>query len=162
MQRFSSATILVFCGGLIAATSCLEQTKQAPLSVRSLSAEPTALPMSDDMPNNNRLCLVCHLNFAESDSIAGHVCWGITCAQCHGKSIEHMNDESMMTPPDILYGRTEVEAMCRQCHDQPHKSPRAVGAFIEKWDGGKRENGRNVTEDSVCTDCHGLHTVSRR
>jgi hypothetical protein len=73
-----------------------------------------------------------------------------------------MNDESMMVPPDILYGRTEVEAMCKQCHQQDHKSPQAVEAFRQKWGGRKRENGRNVTENSICADCHGRHTIPRR
>jgi hypothetical protein len=73
-----------------------------------------------------------------------------------------MNDESMMTPPDILYGRTQVEAMCIQCHEQGHKNPLAIDAFRQKWGGEKRENGRNVTEDSICTDCHGRHTIPRR
>jgi len=114
------------------------------------------------MPSDNGLCLVCHLKFAEGDSIAGHSSEGITCAHCHGRSEDHMNDESMMTPPDILYGRSEVEALCGQCHERPHKYPQAVEAFRRKWGGEKRENGRNITEDSICTDCHGRHTIARR
>jgi hypothetical protein len=117
---------------------------------------------SGNTPKNNMLCFVCHVNFAENDAIADHISEGITCAHCHGKSIDHMNDESMMTPPDILYGRNEVEGLCIQCHHQPHKDQQAIDFFLQKWDGQKRENGRNVTEDSICTDCHGRHTIPRR
>jgi hypothetical protein len=147
---------------LLIISSCLEQTKPPPPSVKPISPAPVALPETADMPNNNRLCLICHLNFAENDSVAGHISQGITCAHCHGGSIDHMNDESMMTPPDILYGRIEVESMCKQCHRQDHKNPQAVVTFCRKWGGEKRENGRNVLEDSICTDCHGRHTIPRR
>jgi hypothetical protein len=51
--------------------------------------------------------------------------------------------------------------MCVQCHDPEHENPQQVEAFVKKWAGQKRENGRNVTEDFVCTDCHGLHTIAR-
>ncbi len=161
MQR-SFLSLIAISIVLLAIASCLEQTKPPPHAIKPVSPAPVSLPESADMPNNYRLCLVCHLNFAENDSIADHISEGITCAHCHGRSVDHMNDESMMTPPDILYGRTEVEAMCKQCHQQDHKSPQAVEAFRQKWGGRKRENGRNVTENSICADCHGRHTIPRR
>jgi len=134
---------------LIVATSCLQSTT-------SLS-----LPGSQDMPNNNGLCMVCHLDFDEDPIATVHLHRGITCAHCHGKSVAHMHDETMMTSPDVLYGRTEVESMCSHCH-RSHKDKRAVENFRAKWLGKKRENGRNITAESTCTDCHGLHTISRR
>ena len=134
---------------LIVATSCLKSTT-------SLS-----LPRSQDLPNNNGLCLVCHLDFGEDPITNDHLLRGITCAHCHGKSVAHMHDETLMTSPDVLYGRTEVESMCGHCH-RSHKDKRAVENFRAKWLGKKRENGRNITAESTCTDCHGLHTISRR
>jgi hypothetical protein len=134
---------------LIVAASCLQSTTS--LSLRG----------SHDMPNNNGLCLVCHLDFDEDSITADHLQRGITCAHCHGKSVAHMHDETMMTSPDVLYGRTEVESMCRHCH-RSHKDKREVENFRAKWLGKKRENGRNITAESTCTDCHGLHTISRR
>ncbi|MHC4691595.1 MAG: cytochrome c3 family protein [Planctomycetota bacterium] len=134
---------------LIVAASCLQSTTS--LSLRG----------SQDMPNNNGLCLVCHLDFDEDPITADHLQRGITCAHCHGKSVAHMHDETMMTSPDVLYGRTEVESMCRHCH-RSHKDKREVENFRAKWLGKKRENGRNITAESTCTDCHGLHTISRR
>lgn len=134
---------------LIIVTSCLQSTTSI------------SLPGSQDLPNNNGLCMVCHLDFEEDPIATDHLQRGITCAHCHGKSVAHMHDETMMTSPDILYGRTEVESMCGHCH-RSHKDKRAVENFRAEWLGKKRENGRNITAESTCTDCHGLHTISRR
>jgi len=86
---------------------------------------------------------------------------GVTCAHCHGESVAHMHDETMMTSPDVLWGRTEVDAMCKHCHSAC-KDTEVVRAFRKKWLGNKRENGRAVTANSICTDCHGRHTIPRR
>jgi len=145
----------------VATTSCLRSTTRHPATPGPLSTTPASFTRSDDLPNNNGLCLVCHLDFENDPITTDHLTGGITCAHCHGKSIAHMHDETMMTSPDILYGRAEVEAMCESCHPS-HKNPQAVEVFHRQWLGKKRENGRSVTADSTCTDCHGLHTISRR
>jgi hypothetical protein len=82
-----------------------------------------------------------------------------------------MHDEMLMTEPDLLFGRSEVRAMCSRCHKpgqgrevfgwQDHPNSAAVEAFFEKWTGRMRPNGRAVTKDSVCTDCHGTHNVTK-
>jgi hypothetical protein len=84
-----------------------------------------------------------------------------------------MHDEMLMTKPDLLFGRAEVQRMCSNpsCHKpggdrevygrQDHMNPAAVEAFFEKWTGRMRPNGRAVTHDSVCTDCHGTHNISK-
>jgi len=90
-----------------------------------------------------------------------HLAQGITCTNCHGSSSHHMHDEMLMTKPDILYGRQEVEQMCKRCH-QPHKNAQAVEAFRKEWSGRTRPNGRAVTEESVCTDCHGTHNIIKK
>jgi formate-dependent nitrite reductase cytochrome c552 subunit len=162
MQRVGSIIAMTICMFLVVVISCLGPREDRPSSHNILSPIQVKLPESGGMPKNNMLCFVCHVNFAENDAIADHISEGITCAHCHGKSIDHMNDESMMTTPDILYGRDEVEELCIQCHRQLHNDPQAVDAFLKKWNGQKRENGRNVTEDSTCTDCHGRHTIPHR
>jgi hypothetical protein len=102
-----------------------------------------------------------------------HIEMGISCDECHGSSTEHMHDEMLMTEPDLKFGRSEVERMCSNptCHKpgndrevyglQDHKNPEAVDAFFEKWTGRIRPNGRAVTHNSVCTDCHGTHNISK-
>jgi hypothetical protein len=101
-----------------------------------------------------------------------HLALDITCDECHGLSTEHMHDEMLMTKPDLLFGRSEVNKMCSNssCHKpgaersvyglKDHDAA-AVDEFFKKWRGRIRPNGRAVTHDSVCTDCHGTHNISR-
>jgi len=91
--------------------------------------------------NINSLCYVCHVDLREEKITTVHLEQEITCANCHGPSTKHMQDEMLMTKPDILFGRDEVEPMCRQCHG-PHKNPRVVQAFRQHWLGRSRPNGR--------------------
>jgi hypothetical protein len=37
-----------------------------------------------------------------------------------------------------------------------------VAAFRQKMLGRRRPNGRAITEESVCTDCHGTHNIVKR
>lgn len=158
MQRYLVIAVGII---LIMTVSCLRTTTRSPSADTPLSSTSVSLPEQGNMPKNNGLCLVCHLDFDEDPIANDHLRKGITCAHCHGSSVAHMHDETMMTSPDVLYGRIEVEAMCKNCH-QPHKHPEAVENFRKKWRGKKRENGRSITEESTCTDCHGLHTIPRR
>ena len=149
-KRRRYPVIIVASITLFTAASCFESTKTM-----------VSLEQSGGMPKDNGLCILCHMDFDEEAITAEHISEGFTCAHCHGVSIAHMHDETMMTSPDVLYGRREVEGMCNQCH-QGHKKPDAVEAFRKEWHGRKRENGRGLNEISICTDCHGLHTVARR
>jgi hypothetical protein len=123
--------------------------------------------------NENSKCYVCHPDMKTEKISTIHVEMGVSCDVCHGLSTEHMHDEMLMTKPDLLFGRSEVRRMCSNssCHKpggdrevygrQDHKNPAAVAAFFEKWTGRMRPNGRAVTHDSVCTDCHGTHNISK-
>ncbi|MGD8239569.1 MAG: cytochrome c3 family protein [Armatimonadota bacterium] len=108
--------------------------------------------------NDNFLCFVCHIDFDGEELTAQHARHGVTCASCHGECAAHMADEMSATKPDLLYGRTEVEPLCRKCHGK-HNSPDAVEEFRTQWEGKHRPNGRSVTDDSPCTDCHGKHVI---
>jgi hypothetical protein len=112
---------------------------------------------------DNSLCYVCHLNLQTDEITAKHLTEGVGCAKCHGASHEHMQDEMLMTKPDRLYGRKEVDALCADCHDKPHveKQPQ-YAAFLQKWRGHDRPNGRVVTDASICTDCHGTHVLHKK
>lgn len=112
------------------------------------------------MPKDNSACLICHLNFGTEVIALTHEKQGITCAQCHGVSSEHMNDEEAAAEPDILFGRAEVDASCKKCH-QAHKNPDAVAKFLAEWKGKRRPHGRLILSNAICTDCHGLHRLPR-
>ncbi|HIJ52514.1 MAG TPA: DUF1080 domain-containing protein [Planctomycetes bacterium] len=124
-----------------------------------------------EKPNGNSKCYVCHPILKTEDISTDHLDIGITCDECHGPSIEHMHDEMLMTKPDLLFGRAEVERMCSNptCHkpggdryvygEQDHKDQAAIKAFYKKWLHRVRPNGRFISTSSVCTDCHGTHNI---
>ncbi len=126
-----------------------------------------------EKPNENSKCYVCHPDMKTEELTTDHLDMDVTCDECHGSSTEHMHDEMLMTKPDLLFGRSEVERMCSNpsCHKpgdgrevygrQDHKDPAAVEEFFEKWTGRMRPNGRAVAHNSVCTDCHGTHNISK-
>lgn len=125
----------------------------------------------DRKTGGNSKCYVCHPGLKTEDITTIHLDMGITCDQCHGPSIEHMHDEMLMTKPDLLFGRAEVQKMCSNpmCHrpgddrrvygQADHKNQVAVKAFHEKWLNRVRPNGRFITLNAVCTDCHGTHNI---
>jgi hypothetical protein len=123
-----------------------------------------------EKPGGNSKCYVCHAAMKAEELTTIHLEMGVTCDRCHGASTEHMHDEMLMTQPDLLFGRSQVCQMCSSCHTlgeeshvyslQDHSDPKAVQVFIEKWTGRMRPNGRNITPDSICTDCHGTHNIS--
>lgn len=142
--------------GLLLGAALLAALARAPAADRPKQKSP---PQSAD----NSLCYVCHLTMQTDEITAKHLAEGIGCQKCHGGSHEHMHDEMLMTKPDQLFGRKQVDAMCATCHEKPHadKQPE-VKAFLEKWRGHDRPNGRAVTATSICTDCHGTHVVAKK
>jgi hypothetical protein len=131
-----------------------------------------AKPGTEKLDGNNK-CYVCHPSLRAEELTTAHLDIAITCDECHGPSIEHMQDEMLMTEPDLLFGRTEVNKMCSNptCHApggnrdvyalQDHKDRAKAEAFYKQWLNRTRPNGRAVTPDSVCTDCHGTHNLDK-
>ena len=119
-------------------------------------------------PEDNSLCFVCHLDLRTEVIATSHLAAGVTCTGCHGPSVEHMHDEMLMTKPDRLFGRAEVNEMCGSCHppktpgEDLHQAPAAVEAFRQEWLGRSRPNGRVITAGAVCTDCHGTHNIVKK
>ncbi len=124
--------------------------------------------------NANMICFVCHVDLQKEKITTVHLEIGLTCQKCHGATTEHMHDETLMTKPDVLWGRAEVNEMCSRpsCHApgqgrdfytfEDHANPAAVEAFLQDWVGKRRPNGRTIASDSVCTDCHGTHNIDRQ
>lgn len=138
-----------------------------------LADKPQADKATGEKPKSNDHCYVCHPSLKTEEITATHLEMGVTCNECHGPSVEHMHDEMLMTKPDLLFGRSEVDKMCSnpRCHKPggdrlvygfaDHKDPEAVKAFEKEWSGRTRPNGRAITPDSVCTDCHGRHNLDK-
>ena len=76
--------------------------------------EPTIDPLSV-----NATCYVCHTTFVWEELSKQHLPEDVTCIECHGVSAGHANDENVgATKPDIMYGREQIDAMCRECHTE--------------------------------------------
>jgi hypothetical protein len=137
----------------------------------SFAGESQTEKPAGEKPNENTRCYVCHLDLKMEEISTVHLDAGITCDECHGPSVEHLEDEMLMTKPDFLFGRSEVDKMCSNptCHKpgaeryvygfEDHTDTAAVKDFYNKWLGRIRPNGRVITAKSVCTDCHGIHNI---
>jgi hypothetical protein len=112
-------------------------------------------------PVDNSMCNICHLDLEDETLVVIHLKHKVTCQECHGPSMHHVNDEMAATKPDILFGRAEVEPFCKKCHPKEHKNPEAVAAFREQWRGKQRPSGRAIADHSICTDCHGQHVLPK-
>ncbi|MHC4637371.1 MAG: cytochrome c3 family protein [Planctomycetota bacterium] len=131
----------------------------------SLSCVPSKIDKTDKdkvVPSkaDNAECLICHLDFKSELISSRHEKEGVGCTYCHGQSLAHGDDESNIIKPDLLFGRAEIRDYCKQCHPV-HRKTSNYNDFVKKWYGKRRPNGRIVTDDSACTDCHGNHAVLR-
>ncbi len=105
----------------------------------------------------NAACFVCHENFSDEPLVTMHAQDDVGCVDCHGKSYAHRNDENNTTPPDVMFPRDKIEENCASCHDT-HDAPAAqVIARLQE-----RVPRRNVSQDIVCTQCHGYHKLGHR
>ncbi|MBN1442208.1 MAG: cytochrome c3 family protein [Planctomycetes bacterium] len=110
---------------------------------------------------DNAPCLRCHESLIGETIADTHLKENVGCASCHGPSLHHLRDETVMTKPDILFGRQQVDAQCRHCHEE-HEDPARVARYLKRWSGKTRPNGRLINEDSICTDCHGNHNSAAK
>jgi hypothetical protein len=93
----------------------------------------------------NDRCLVCHVNYKAEQLAASHLKQDIDCAQCHGSSSAHCSDEDNLTPPEKMYPRSKIAALCAECHPKHNASVPAADMKAK-----------------VCTDCHGKHRLAVR
>ena len=107
--------------------------------------------------SDNSRCHVCHMNYISEDIAVVHSQVGIGCANCHGQSDAHIDDESWAwggngTAPEIMYLPQAINPFCMGCHtkdkidDKQHKDVLA---------------GKDP-EHKYCTDCHGDHRLANR
>ena len=127
----------------------------------SAGAAPTEAPPAEEPPPEmdplgmNGACYVCHIPFVKEELAKVHLAEGISCAQCHGLSDKHANDENIgATKPDITFRRDQVDAGCEKCHTT-HDAPatKVLARFAERK--------LNPQQPVICTDCHGTHKIER-
>jgi hypothetical protein len=105
----------------------------------------------------NDACFVCHANYDEEPLVVMHAEAEVGCADCHGASLEHRNDEDNVTPPDTMYPRERIDEACQECHETHDAPARAV---LARWQ--ERCPERKDFATIVCTDCHGQHRLATR
>jgi len=132
-----------------------------PLSLEGLLGDDEKLSNStvkkDDLKADNFICLVCHGNFEEEELVVSHAIEDVGCADCHGASEAHADDEDHIIPPDKMFDRTDVDKMCATCHDMHDAPARKV---IARWQ--ERCQGKIDPSDIACTDCHYEHKMAKR
>ena len=102
----------------------------------------------------------------ESLAIA-HAKAEVWCGTCHGPSARHVEDENIgATPPDVVYGKGQIDRMCGQCHE-PKKHPQLTAktrrSRLAQGEKTQREiKGRKIKVAGICTDCHGRHWIPPR
>lgn len=141
---------------LLDAMSCdTSPTKRGPHSAAVVLVKPIEWSAG---PVDNSACLSCHKSFGTESMAAGHLEARVTCAVYHGASGAHRLGKTLLPEADLVWGRKDVEALCKECHTG-HKSPLKVLSFRLQWAGKTRPNGRRIAAGSICTDCHGEHTM---
>jgi hypothetical protein len=111
----------------------------------------------DALEVDNFACHVCHGNYDGEELVVVHGKEGIGCIDCHGKSVDHRNDEDNIIPPDTMYAQADVDRMCSDCHDIHDAPARKV---IQLWQ--ERCPGKTDPKEIVCTDCHFQHRLPFR
>jgi hypothetical protein len=107
----------------------------------------------DQLIADNSSCYVCHLNYEGEELALDHEVAGVGCKQCHGPSYDHCNDESNLTPPDVMYPEAKINPHCMTCH------PKDDIVYVS---GHKHIFRKDVTPQPVCTHCHGEHRLKIR
>jgi len=105
----------------------------------------------------NAACFVCHANYSAEFLVDKHTQAGIGCANCHGESLTHKNDENNTIPPQIMYPADKIDPFCQGCHAAHDVPPKKV---VARW----IEAGLDKVEPGkiVCTHCHGEHRMKVR
>ncbi len=99
---------------------------------------------------DNSRCHVCHINFAMEKLAVTHARANIGCEHCHGESDAHCGDEDNITPPEIMYPESKIDAACLKCHGDRMKMTTKHKAVLAG------------TLKKTCTGCHGEHRMSHR
>lgn len=128
-----------------------DQGDEAAVEHRSQAEDP-----GSSEPDND-VCLVCHLDYEEEPMVVTHARGGIGCADCHGSSWDHADDEGHEIAPEIMYPLSAIDPACRKCHATHEATAREILARWQECCTGKRDPAK-----AVCTDCHGRHRLERR
>lgn len=137
----------------------LEIGDDAPLLLDGVDADPgeSAPAVATATAAANQACFHCHANYEEDPFVERHAREEIGCADCHGNSLAHQNDENNITPPEVMFPLPAIAEACGVCHDS-HNAP--ATEVLARWQARCPEN--TDPDQVVCTDCHGKHRLRIR
>lgn len=93
-------------------------------------------------------CITCHVDQVDEYIGSLHQTEKVTCADCHGSSEPHVEDENNDVKPDTVFIRENTDRRCGECHeDDCTRPPEYKPPFVMK------------SQPTICTDCHGRHDV---
>ncbi len=93
-------------------------------------------------------CITCHVDQVDEYVGSLHQTEKVTCADCHGSSEPHIEDENNDVKPDVLFFRANTDRRCGECHeDDCTRPPEYKPPIVMK------------SQPTICTDCHGRHDV---
>jgi hypothetical protein len=177
MKCFILAIILTM--GLIAVTGCKPDREANAPSQPVFSTDDESSLQLDDEPlllddeplllednsvgspsgpvTDNSRCHVCHINYVNEDIAVVHASNGIGCADCHGQSDAHIDDESWAsggngTAPEIMYLPEAINPFCMGCHTNDKIDEKQHKDVLAGKD----------PQHKYCTDCHGEHRLANR
>jgi|GEM_PF-2690533 len=124
---------------------------------------------------NNDACVKCHKEFEKEEMVHEHRFGNAGCVRCHGDSKKHAADpeKGKSVPPDKMYTRENMTAMCIECHkdfDKVHKTEKGLNGFagkdfVAKWlkkNTDKLDDADAPERKPACYDCHGHHKLKKR
>jgi hypothetical protein len=163
-MRHTLSTILFALGGLLGLIVALRSGGARTLAAPPLSLDgfrdeklPEGPHDSAGLEGINENCFVCHGNYRSEAFVLSHAKNKVGCIQCHGPSLPHQRDEDHRIPPDKMFARQAVDAMCQACHEE-HNVPAVK--VLKRW--RERCPQRADPGDIVCTDCHNEHRLKSR
>lgn len=136
-----------------------QRDKAPPLSLEGYLDEelPEAPKQKIAMKVDNGPCYVCHANYKTEGLAVAHGEEKIACADCHGESLDHRNDENNTTPPEHMIAAAEINGFCDKCHPTHDVAPKDL---LVRWK--ERCPDKTNFDKVVCTDCHFQHRLSLR
>ena len=145
MRSSNRSDLCISCGVLFVAVLALGLVVFLPHQLQAESPQgplPKWGPRSDigaekdagGGSGGNSKCYVCHAGLKEEEITVSHLEMDVTCDECHGPSIEHMHDEMLMTKPDLLFGRSQVNKMCSNptCHKPLFPEPKGSASYVAR------------------------------
>jgi hypothetical protein len=151
-KRNTNGIGFLLVGGLVLLSfTCKRHLREQPLLLDEVSPVENSVERNDLAADNGR-CFVCHFNYSMETLAVSHAQANVGCESCHGSSDAHCSDEDNITPPDVMYPKSEINQSCMECHNRDRINTEHHASLFSEQE----------SKSEFCTDCHGDHRLSYR